>query len=159
MSTKQRAEIDFTGESPVASSEKLKIADGSGASERVIDSTTDRAGVGLDRMRLALTLDEFAEEPIEVQIDGGRVSIAQLGFDVVVNGRRLSDCRAQVQFRIALPTRDFSVGDNEIELVRSPLVVHNIAVALPGGGDRPGQSADEGLPFGLTKPDVGCNEK
>lgn len=157
MAEKRTVSIDLTGKSPVASSDKFQIATDNRASERVTDSVTTQAGVALDCMQLTLTLDEFAEEPIELQVDGGQVSVAQLGFDVVVNGRRLTDCRAQVQFRIALPTRNFSVGDNQIELARTPLVVNNLAVALPGG-EATQQSTDEGLPFGLTKPDVGNRE-
>ena len=155
MDNQQNPSIDFTTESPTASSDKLRVSATQGASADTVAPAAQQPGVALGRLSLQLTVDEFVETPVVIEINAGNVDIAQLGVAVVVNGTRLDRCQAVATYHVALPSRLFKVGDNQVELVRAPLQVHKVSARVPTTDDQKSDVAASGLPFGLTLPDRG----
>ena len=153
MDNPQQPSIDFTPESPVASSDVFRVSEGQDSSAAASGAAARQVGVPLDRLPLQLQLDEFIDRPVAVEIRAGRVDIAQLGVEVVVNGKRLSNCQATVSYHVSLPARDFKVGDNQIELVRAPLLIQKVSVGVPKS-DGHEKGPGSGLPFDLTLPDI-----
>jgi len=143
---KNKLRIDFSTHPPTATSKHLQPA-----GNRTTSTSARQPGLVLDRLPLQLDLDAFPDQPIELILDAGQLDVAQLGLGVHVNGHDLTSCQATVQYRLSIPTGKLVVGQNRIELSRPPLVVQQVAVEIPTGGDNDESGNKLGdMVFGIT---------